>query len=406
MLYGPHDLDAALDAHELAELARLGAPRLLDRACARRLGGAGIRRGLRGPNCGRQYLESYALASAVRASEAAAIDPRVLWAWYDLVTPWLGNNVARILPDGSILIEPASTQLLTADPRDTTAWSAGSGVTVTPGDSDGPDGASNTGTRQELPSGGFSKFQSIAGLTALATYTASIYLRRSSGGGTTAEGALEHTSTVGQAWGTPVTISTTWARYVATAALEGADVNTSVVPLDGRAILGMTASAEDATHDLMQLELGAHPTSPIRGAGATRALDDVSFAAANTKLLSRPWAVDVSPLYASDDIPANAAIFGFGIAGSRLELLADGTVLADVGGVNKVTKSAITFSRYQPFRVTVNPPAGSITVVGATTGDGTTTGTAWTWAAGSLQVGDRVGGGAPFGGVISRPWAA
>lgn len=49
MLHFPHDLDAALAAQEFAWRARRGDPRLLERACARRMGGAGIRRGLRGP---------------------------------------------------------------------------------------------------------------------------------------------------------------------------------------------------------------------------------------------------------------------------------------------------------------------------------------------------------------------
>lgn len=49
-------------------------------------------------------LMDYANLSLTRALEAAAWDFRI-GAFYDLVTPWPGVNVARVLPDGSVLIE-------------------------------------------------------------------------------------------------------------------------------------------------------------------------------------------------------------------------------------------------------------------------------------------------------------
>lgn len=60
-IYGPRDLEAAIDAYELGERLRHG-----DRAFARRLGGAGIRRGLRGPGGGGSDPELGALDGTIR----------------------------------------------------------------------------------------------------------------------------------------------------------------------------------------------------------------------------------------------------------------------------------------------------------------------------------------------------
>ncbi|GAB5547825.1 MAG: hypothetical protein SangKO_075850 [Sandaracinaceae bacterium] len=89
---------------------------MVRRGVARRMGGFG-RRGERGrrrrPRGGLSYLLDYANASFSRSSEAAAVDPRDGWAFYDLVTPWPGVDVLRQPEAAHALIEGGRTNLIT-----------------------------------------------------------------------------------------------------------------------------------------------------------------------------------------------------------------------------------------------------------------------------------------------------
>jgi hypothetical protein len=62
-----------------------------------------------------------------------------------------------------------------------------------------------------------------------------------------------------------------------------------------------------------------------------------------------------------------------------------------------VTSNALTFSAHQKLSIGINAAAGSITVGGATTGNGTVTGTPWTRTTGpTMYVGSRQGGTQPL----------
>lgn len=75
----------------------------------------------------------------------------------------------------------------------------------------------------------------------------------------------------------------------------------------------------------------------------------------------------------------------------------DGTILA--------TSNALTFSARQELSLEFSGPAGRITVAGATTGNGATTGTSWACLGGELRLGGLVDGADLARGWVSLPYA-
>jgi len=360
---------------------------------ARRGGYRGI-----GASSGPEHLLSYADATFTRASEASAVDPRASWAWYDTATPWPGVDAARILPDGAILLEDARTNSLHASENLAyIQWIKQ--LNLTGGTDAAPDGGADAHRLNPDEAAPDRAYANAVGAAATACVM-SLYAKAA--GGTKLQ--IRDWSYPNRTDLGPLTSS--WVRKVDSQSGASSTPLLALIPHDGDEVSGAGVAGEDVRVWGMQRELGATwPTSPIRcvDAAATRAAEACAFAAAPTWMLSRRFRLEVWPLFDSSEIPTTAAILGFGIAGSRLEMTSAGAITADVGGVTKVTKTAITFSRYQQLTITVDPGAGSIGVAGATTGDGTTTDTAWTWAAGSLQVGDRVGGSSPWWGLVGRP---
>ena len=82
-----------------------------------------------------------------RASEGAAVDLRIGWAYYDVATPHPGVNVPRVLPDNTMLIEGSATNRNDLGSQDMTGWA----LDGTPLLSlvAGPDGGAATATRIE-----------------------------------------------------------------------------------------------------------------------------------------------------------------------------------------------------------------------------------------------------------------
>jgi len=76
------------------------------------------------------------------------------------------------------------------------------------------------------------------------------------------------------------------------------------------------------------------------------------------------------------------------------------------GSGDQVLSNALTFSRNQELTITINPAAGSITVAGATTGNGTVVGTAWSTSEGDVKWGAAQVTTYECNGLISEPYDA
>jgi hypothetical protein len=91
--------------------------------------------------------------------------------------------------------------------------------------------------------------------------------------------------------------------------------------------------------------------------------------------------------------------------GVFLMRLTDKILVYDIdGAANLVVSNALTFSRNQIITITTDSVAGSITISGATTGDGTLTDTAWTTTTGDFAWGASNVFGNQCKGLISEPY--
>lgn len=359
----------------------------------------------------------------VRASEAAFVDPRASWAFQagSVAANWLSSNVARIFSDDAILVEGARTNIC-LDSRDPSqaSWTAGSGATTTTGHADGPDGASGTGTRMQCTSGGLTKYKSQLSLTTALDYVASLYARQSSGGPAAFEGGMEHTAVVGAPWA-PLSLAATWTRRTTGPVnLVGGDTTTSVVPADGRTLtaIGSTASAEDVTIDLIQLEQASFASSPIRTTGSTgtRAADNVTLASGDWADLraANAWSVEVWPEWPSTNAPASGTervVFDID-ANRRLIFYFNGSAWEVRFYANRAASAfssatCPTFARHAHLRIYIDQSTGELTVENidtATSNSDASPAGAGDWSsATTLFVGQSAGGTGHLFGVIAPP---
>lgn len=405
---------------------------------SRRFAGTGLwrRQGIlvKPSAAGVPYLLDFSDATFVRSSEAAAVDPRDGWAFYDTVAPWPGTNVPRILEDGSILLEDARTNLV-PNSENISAWPTLGSPTLT-GGQDAPDGASDAYFVEDPGSGANAVRRVGLAVSTSVPYSHTAYLGKSDPppsypvfrilGNTGLDPRMSINPADGDHNMLTAGADTSFIWDVDSGFWRVAIVKTTDASETDEDMYFYPAWDEDFSGSLdtnaagghifwgAQMELGIHPTSPIRtsGGSATRAIDQCTFATGDVpaEMKSGVFSVEVTPEFSDQDViddGIDRVIFAFN-TGSTNRLYfrragSDCVISVAQSGV-KLTSGAITFSRCQTLTLTFDSVAGSVTVAGATTGDGTTVGTTWTMPAGTLYVGNRESFTLPFSGVIGRPF--
>lgn len=295
-----------------------------------------------------------------------------------------GNGTMLLMEGSRINLLTYSEDFLNVS---TNAWSFFGTATSTTGQPS-PDGTSN-GTRVQAASG-TNGLGELTGNTMSAGYvTISCFVRSTSGSGASNFNLFRATD--GRL--AISTAPTTTFQRLSKSATLGTSQQTSMVLVDGRdwsAIGGVVAGARDHIVWGAQREANAYASSYVlcshfvttRGADSL-ALPMYQCAWMNTAV---QWAFDYAPICSSADfINENAEQVLWSFAEDSSEkislIVSAGTACIRVtsGGVTKVTSGAITFSAHQKLTITANKGAGSIAVAGATTGNGTTTGTSWTF---------------------------
>lgn len=170
---------------------------------------------------------------------------------------------------------------------------------------------------------------------------------------------------------------------------------------------GVIASCDYVT-DYFSMEIGAFPTSAIITGGSLvdRAADlyDGAIESVPTAMVNGTFQFYIAPVFSSTEGVSHAAdqcIFSYAEDDSEriFFVVSGGSIYIRIvsGGATKVTSNALTFSAHQKLAVTIDGAAGSITVAGATTGNGTVTGSSWTRTTGfSMYIGSRQGGTQPL----------
>lgn len=342
--------------------------------------GGGAALNLRAPSrrragsSGPEYLLDYADGTFTRSSEAAAVDPREGWSFYDLVAPWKATNVPRILPDGAVLIEESRTNRVENGRDLTSGW--GSSGTVTANYAAGPDGIV-AADRVEMPSG-------VAGRSVAPTITAgpvqlSVYTRAPSG---TASFQERFSDGSGGIYALGGEQGTDWTRRTIGVANAPNTFCTVAVAdgIDRTSHGGVVAGDRDEVVDLIQLEEAVFPSSPIRtaGAAATRATEahGVRFSVASLPagIVAGRWAVDVWPCFSDAEATGLPYIYQFtsnaGLAFRRASGVLRLTRFHPTGGLEGELPG-LTFSRFQKLTIVTDEVANTVTLTGATTGNGT-----------------------------------
>lgn len=405
-LHHHDELDEVVAAYERGERFRHVPEALVRAAHRRQMGG----RGCRGSYCpgggGPVYLLDYADATFTRSSEAAAVDPRTGWAFYDLATPWPGVDVARIMSDGAILVEGARTNVDT-QARDFSTWT-GSNAAVTTGSIDGPDGITTTGDLIEATSATSPKITKATGLSSGAV-TLSVYLRRATWSGTVTIALTDGTTTVTAG----LVLSDTWQRVTVTLPSAASAVTAEIR-------LGADATA-DCYADLVQVEAGAFSCSPIRtpGVAATRAGDQPTVPAGSWDALANAsrFVVDVWPEFASTMSPPAGTQYHVFSPGGTVRLLfrwsgSNWEIRFSNSAGTSIESLSVAWAAYDNLRITCDHTSGLVLVENVTTGTADTAiaasaaGGSWAGYAGlDLHVGQSTSTN-HLHGVLGRPEAA
>lgn len=342
------------------------------------------------------YLLDFRNANFTRASEAAAVDPRVGadWAFYDLTTPWPGVNVPRILPDGSVLLEGARTNY-NPNSENYSGYLVSGTPTLTPNQS-APDGTTNAYRIAYNAVENF--YQPLAVLPDNQIFRATWYLRNNGG----ASGVIHYVnSKAGALLNNTPALTNLWVR----GGLAGNSQS-------GASTMYQQLHSPDATirdHFAWgaQVEVGTFPSSLIRtlGASATRAADLLSFASIPDRMRSGRWRQRVTPLHNGS---INGVIIAQGVVGNDEILFnaSTGRISVTVGGVVMVSSNVLTLTALAPIDITLDAAAGSINVQGAAAGNGVVVGTPWIFPQATTNFGSRSTGTAPLFAVFSRPEAA
>ncbi len=147
----------------------------------------------------------------------------------------------------------------------------------------------------------------------------------------------------------------------------------------------------------------------VTSANITRSADSLTYAAGswNTAIASQPFSIEWCPNTDSGGLNSVIDILCFGASTDRLSVSNVDSIQVIRSGVIYLATGVFTYSRDQVLTFTFRPADGQVTVAGATTGNGTFSGSAWAMpTAVTLRAGGRVGSTAEVCGSIGNPYPA
>jgi len=329
----------------------------------------------------------------------------LLFARASAATYWDGtaftrytSGTARVLGDGSLYVEGARTNLVSASEGYTGVNAA---ATATADASSAPDGTTTADRRTATGNGGY--IRNDAAVAASVDHALSLWAKYVSGD----TGNDIRGSSTGFPGVQPIaafTATSSWVRHSVAA--------TGVAAATGQIRCVEDGASNNAVVNLWgwQAEAGAFTSQLIEtsGSASTRLADDAVIEDADVPAAMRSGAfkITIKPRRAStqanDTSTGTLLAFGSGLD-NRIFINASNEVVVREGGVDVVTTGALTWTADLAITLTFDATAGTVVVAGATTGNGTTTTTAWTMPSGDVQVGNDAALGTAFFGSISPP---
>lgn len=209
-----------------------------------------------------------------------------------------------------------------------------------------------------------------------------------------------------------ITVTTTWQRFLSSNTTVGAGASApQFVLLNDAAATAGTVHAWGGQAEVDASVIHASSYMETTGDGsATRGSDVLTYAtgAYPARMGTQPWKFVWSPQAPHDEMNNSRVFFGFSGTNEALRLMNNDRIRVSVGGAAHIESDALTWARHARILVTVNPPAGTLTVLGCLTGDGTFTGGGpWTWpTTGTLRVGGQFSGASEIFSRLGEPYAA
>lgn len=197
-----------------------------------------------------------------------------------------------------------------------------------------------------------------------------------------------------------------WSKYLVARNAAGA---ANIMTIRPHATAGTGTAGDDMSiwgADSMTLVLQASYLK-TQAANVICQADTFTYAAGtwDTRLATGKSTFYVSPTNDSADISQATTYFSFGGSNDDIRMSNTDRVTVVAGGATMVQGNVLTWSKHSLIRIYVDPSAGMLRVSGATTGNGTTIGTPWSWPTGvALRVGGIYGGAAEAYARISEPY--
>lgn len=154
------------------------------------------------------------------------------------------------------------------------------------------------------------------------------------------------------------------------------------------------------------------PSSYIYTAGASAIRSpDLGYWASGlipATMLSGKWKIKLIPFASSTEFAGTTSMFIMSMDGNNGIFLGTSDLRVKVyqGGVEKVDSNILSWDRYNILEFTFDSAGGKVTVSGALSGNGTVTGTSWSYSAADWYSGMRFDNTSHCNGILFEPEAA
>lgn len=311
--------------------------------------------------------------------------------------------------NGSLLTLGGARTTLVGYSRDLASWGQNANNNGYSNAGTSPDGTGNAGrvVKNATP---FTGPYLAANIGAVKAGVISLWAKNNGGGTST---RLRFSFGTGIAL--PITLTNTWTRYSLYATFTGAA--NDFLSFDHRANIpnagdpAISVATDFFVYGVMleaNVKFAATTIASTSGTSTTLSADTLTYAGGQyvAAMLTVPWQVDFMPRYAlGADLTTGDTFYlaSYGDANNGVYIDDAGKVTVKVGGATKVQSSAITCSKFQKLTVAVRPADGAIVVSGATSGNGTYTGTSYAFPASPLRIGGIYGGNGEAFGSFGTP---
>lgn len=340
---------------------------------ARRL--AGARGGRRGAVFQQQPLVRWSDGTFTRTSEASYYTQPPGGAGSTFIA-WASSNVLRYdAIDGAplALFEGSQTNLCNySEDLNQASWTK-TGASISGTTATAPDGAADCCTVAFTASAADMVMRTVSGTADNTSYVTTVFARRTSGSGNVRLRVLKRDGVASVSADLP--ISTTWTRLEYTVNW-GTGATTPEVGIINDAA-GTLQSVEVWGFDVKSTAtVGSFASSYIRttAGSATRSADVLTYASLPQVMATGRWRAEIRPQRASTETVNPISPNSFFHLSSTVDnyiTLTTTSASAIAGGVTQFTKASLVYSRNQSIVLTPDCGVFTMTVAGATSGNGT-----------------------------------